>query len=69
MRFQEISFGIEPKDPCPICRANIRLTEVEPHPDRDDWNLNGYSCENCGPVKSLVVQRPADEVPPLLMLM
>jgi hypothetical protein len=69
MRSQDGSFDIGPKDRCPICGANISLTEVEPHPDRDDWELNGYSCENCGPVKSLVVQRPVDDVPPLLRLM
>jgi DNA-directed RNA polymerase subunit RPC12/RpoP len=69
MRSQDRSFDIVPKDRCPICGANISLTEVEPHPDRDDWELNGYSCENCGPVKSLVVQRPVDDVPPLLRLM
>jgi len=69
MRFQDISIGLEAEDACPICSASIRLTEVERHPSRDDWEVYGYSCENCGPVKSLVVQRSVNEVPPLLMMM
>jgi hypothetical protein len=69
MHFQDGSFGAPPKDPCPICGASIRLTEVEPHPNRDDWELNGYSCENCGPVKSVAVQRSVEDPPPLLRLM
>ena len=74
MRFTDI---ISPKgterasnqNACPICFANIRLTEVEPHPNCEDWDVHGYSCDNCGPVKSLVVQRSVGEVPPSLMVM
>jgi hypothetical protein len=69
MRFQALSFGPGSGDPCQICGGGIKLSEVEPHPNCDDWELNGYSCENCGPVKSLVVQRPVDDMPPLLKLM
>jgi hypothetical protein len=69
VHFRDGSFSMDPKDPCPICGASVKLTEVAPHPNRDDWELNGYSCENCGPVKSLVVQRPVDDTPPLLTLM
>lgn len=59
MRFQDIR--LQAKDACPVCGADIRLTEVEPHPFRNDWVVYGYSCEKCGPIKSLVVQRPVYE--------
>jgi hypothetical protein len=69
MRLQDISFGLETRDACPICNARIRLAEVEPHPCRDGFEIHGYSCQFCGPVKSLVVMSSVEEEPTLLRMM
>ena len=42
---------------CQICGAKLKISEVEPHPGRGEWEIHGFSCRNCGPVKSLVVKR------------
>jgi len=73
MRSQHMSFdmslALDATDACPICSARIRLTEVEPHPNRHGLEIHGYSCESCGPVKFLVVMHRIEEEPPLLRLM
>lgn len=45
------------KDCCQICGADLRIVEIEPHPQHGEWEIHGFSCGNCGPVKSLVVRR------------
>ena len=47
--------ALEAQDACPVCGANIKLAEVEPHPIRVGLEILGFHCEACGPVKSLVV--------------
>jgi hypothetical protein len=42
---------------CQICGAKLKISEVEPHPKQGEWEIHGFSCRNCGPVKSLVVKR------------
>jgi hypothetical protein len=53
MRFQ----AAKPSDPCPVCGAEITLAEIEPHPLHAKFEIHGYLCDLCGPVKSLVVPR------------
>jgi hypothetical protein len=48
---------LNPLNPCPICGAETALAEIEPHPLRVDFEIHGYLCDRCGPVKSLVVLR------------
>ena len=31
------------------------LAEIEPHPLHVNFEIHGYLCERCGPIKSLVV--------------
>jgi hypothetical protein len=44
-------------DPCPVCGAETALTEIEPHPLHAKFEIHGYLCDSCGPIKSLVVLR------------
>ena len=69
MRSQNMSLAPYTKDACPICGAALKLTEIEPHPSHNELEIHGYSCECCGPVKSLVVIHPVEEEPPLLRMM
>jgi C4-type Zn-finger protein len=55
--------SIRLKDPCPICGASITLAEIEPHPLQCNFEIHGYLCDRCGPVKSLVVKRGEDKRP------
>jgi len=59
MRFQDTSHLLKPKDPCPVCGAEIALTEIEPHPLYVNFEIHGYLCDRCGPVKSVVTFRSA----------
>jgi hypothetical protein len=52
---QDVSSRLDATDACPVCGALITLVEVEPHPSRDGLEIQGFSCEFCGPVKSQVV--------------
>ena len=45
------------KEVCQICGTKLKILEIEPHPRRVEWEIHGFCCENCGPVKSLVVKR------------
>ena len=45
------------KNPCPVCGAETLLAAIEPHPLHVKFEIHGYLCEWCGPVKSLVVLR------------
>jgi hypothetical protein len=47
----------------------ITLTEVEPHPSRVGLEIHGFSCQFCGPVKSLVVLSSSEEEPAQLTMM
>jgi C4-type Zn-finger protein len=69
MRLHDIPFGLVVDDGCPVCNSRITLTEVEPHPHRDELEIHEFSCQFCGPVKSLVVPSPAEEEPALLRMM
>src|SRR5258708_3198153 len=60
MRFQAASLN-----PCPVCGAETSLAEIEPHPLHVDFEIHGYLCDWCGPIKSLVVLRS----PPLRAMM
>ena len=44
-------------NPCPVCGAETALTEIEPHPLHAKFEIHGYLCDTCGPIKSLVVLR------------
>jgi hypothetical protein len=44
-------------NPCPVCGAETALTEIEPHPLHAKFEIHGYFCDTCGPIKSLVVLR------------
>ena len=48
----------KPLDPCPVCGAETVVAEIEPHPLRANFEIHGFLCDRCGPVKSLVVLRP-----------
>jgi C4-type Zn-finger protein len=45
------------QNPCPVCSAETALTEIEPHPLHNNFEIHGYRCDRCGPIKSLVVLR------------
>ena len=60
MRFQYASLKpkapiLQPINPCPICGAETTLAEIEPHPLHAKFEIHGYLCDRCGPIKSLVV--------------
>jgi hypothetical protein len=57
MRFQNALLMLRPSDPCPMCGAETTLSEIEPHPLNLNFEIHGYFCDRCGPVKSLVVLR------------
>jgi hypothetical protein len=60
MRYQEAAaLGLRPKNPCPVCGVETALVEVEPHPLHVNFEIHGYLCQRCGPIKSLVVPRPS----------
>ena len=46
-----------PLNPCPVCGAETTLAEIEPHPLHANFEIHGYLCDRCGPIKSLVVLR------------
>jgi hypothetical protein len=48
---------LKPLHPCPVCGAETALAEIEPHPQHIHFDIYGYVCDHCGPVKSLVVRR------------
>jgi len=56
---------LQPLDPCPVCGAETTLAEIEPHPLHPNFEIHGYLCDRCGPIKSLVVLRS----PPLQPVM
>ena len=69
MRFQYASLKskapiLQLLNPCPICGAETTLAEIEPHPLHANFEIHGYLCDRCGPIKSLVVLRG----PPLQMI-
>jgi hypothetical protein len=55
MRVQGVSLELKPKNPCPVCGVETALAEIEPHPLHVNFEIHGYLCEHCGPIKSLVV--------------
>jgi hypothetical protein len=57
MRIQTSVLALEPRNPCPICGVETALAEVEPHPLYAKFEIHGFVCERCGPIKSLVVLR------------
>ena len=48
---------LQPINPCPICGAETTLAEIEPHPLHAKFEIHGYLCGRCGPIKSVVVIR------------
>jgi hypothetical protein len=56
MRIQGVSLELKPKNPCPVCGIETALAEIEPHPLHVNFEIHGYLCEQCGPIKSLVVR-------------
>jgi hypothetical protein len=71
MRFQYASLKskapiiLEPLNPCPVCGVETTLAEIESHPLHTNFEIHGYLCDRCGPIKSLVVLRS----PPLQPVM
>ena len=57
MRFQDELLMLKPTNPCPVCGAETALAEIEPHPLHGNFEIHGYVCDRCGPIKSLVVLR------------
>jgi C4-type Zn-finger protein len=57
MRTQHVPVVRTERDPCPVCGLEITLDVVEPHPVDERLEIQGYICDKCGPVKSLVVLR------------
>jgi hypothetical protein len=56
---------LKPTNPCPVCGAETALAEIEPHPVHFKFEIHGYLCDRCGPIKSMVVLRS----PPLQSMM
>jgi hypothetical protein len=56
MRIQSVALDSTPKNPCPVCGIETALAEIEPHPLHVNFEIHGYLCEQCGPIKSLVVR-------------
>jgi hypothetical protein len=56
MRNPDGSHKPEERNPCPICGAETTLAECVPHPLESHFEIHGYFCRRCGPVKSLVVR-------------
>jgi ribosomal protein S27AE len=48
---------LPPVNPCPVCGAETTLAEIEPHPLHANFEIHGYLCGRCGPIKSMVVLR------------
>jgi len=65
MRIKQAALMRKPRNPCPVCGAETALTEIEPHPLHVKFEIHGYLCDVCGPIKSLVVLR----APPLRSMM
>jgi C4-type Zn-finger protein len=57
MRVQDTVSVLEPRNACPVCSAETTLAEIEPHPHYANFEIHGYLCDRCGPIKSLVVAR------------
>jgi hypothetical protein len=57
MRVQDTLPVLMPLNPCPVCGAETVLAEIEPHPLYVNFEIHGYLCDRCGPIKSLVVLR------------
>jgi hypothetical protein len=55
MRFQKALLRLSPENPCPVCGAETALAENVPHPLHANFEIHGYRCARCGPVKSVVV--------------
>jgi hypothetical protein len=64
MRIQHLPLMRTERDACPVCGLEITLDVVEPHPADERLEIQGYMCDKCGPVKSLVVLRS----PPLQLV-
>lgn len=61
MRHRVALRRLEPKNPCPVCGLETALTEIEAHPLHATFEIHGYSCADCGPIKSLVVRASAEK--------
>ena len=57
MRVQDALLVLGSPNPCPVCGAETALAEIEPHPLHSNFEIHGYLCDRCGPIKSLVVLR------------
>jgi hypothetical protein len=55
---QDALLMLKPLNPCPVCSAETTLAEIEAHPLHVNFEIHGYFCDRCGPIKSLVVLRP-----------
>jgi hypothetical protein len=62
MRVQDASLTLKLLNPCPVCGAETALAEIEPHPLHVNFEIHGYLCDLCGPIKSLVVLRSSRPV-------
>jgi|HubBroStandDraft_3_1064219.scaffolds.fasta_scaffold46050_3 ribosomal protein S27AE len=55
--YEDVLLMLKQLNPCPVCGAETALAEIEPHPLHVDFEIHGYLCGRCGPIKSLVVLR------------
>jgi hypothetical protein len=55
MRFQKASLTRKPRNPCPVWGAETALAEIAPHPLNANFEVHGYCCDRCGPIKFMVV--------------
>jgi hypothetical protein len=56
MKFPDVSLMPGPRNPCPVCGAETALAEIEAHPLHANFEIHGYLCDRCGPIKSIVVR-------------
>src|ERR1700730_9120865 len=57
MRYQDAALELKPRNPCPVCGVETALAEIDRYPLHVNFEIHGYLCEQCGPIKSLVVLR------------
>src|ERR1700745_4532859 len=51
MRGQDAVLTFKLLNPCPVCDAETVLAEIEPHPLHVNFEIQGYLCDRCGPIK------------------
>jgi uncharacterized Zn finger protein len=50
-------------DICPKCSKPVKLSVIEPHPDRRDLAVHNYQCADCGPVRAKIISLKPGQQP------